>query len=312
MKPDISVLVCTYNRADDLAILLESLCNQDGCGFTYEVVVVDNNSTDSTRDRVEEVCEHAQVVPRYLFEARQGKSYALNRGLAAIRATRCLVIDDDQTVPQGYLALLLKTFGDHPDVSFIGGKVLPIWEIPPPEWLTKEHWAPLGMADYGDEPFFVDQHRQVCLLTFAFDVEAVIGAGGFRDDLGVMGNQMGSTEDAELIQRLIATGRKGLYWPELLLHHHAPSNRMTREYYRRWHFGHGGYYAQWRNVEVESSRFRILDVPGHIFRQMLRDVGNLIYNYLIGDSKATFALQLRLCFSHGFIRRRWAQHRANI
>jgi glucosyl-dolichyl phosphate glucuronosyltransferase len=312
MRPDISVLICTYNRAKDLQDLLESVCNQDSGGGAYEIIVVDNNSSDDTRNRIDTVNAWAARPARYLFEPRQGKSYALNTGLQAAGAPLCVVIDDDQIMPPGYLTRLVEAFTEHPDVSFIGGKVLPIWETPPPRWLTPSHWSPLGMADHGDEPFSVDQHRPICLLTFAFRVADVCDVGGFRNELGVTDSRMGSTEDADLISRLLGSGRRGLYLPQLVLHHHAPARRMTQDYYRRWHHGHGGFSALRREASIERSRFRFFDVPAHLYRQALSDLGGFLYHRVSGNREMAFTCRLRLSFFFGFTTQRWKEMRQRI
>jgi glucosyl-dolichyl phosphate glucuronosyltransferase len=304
MPPDIAVLICTYNRSHDLGSLLNTACHQTETGFTYEVIVVDNNSTDDTRATVEAVQHRAGQPPRYYFEPKQGKSFALNTGLSHVRAPLCVVIDDDQLMPPDYLSLLVRAFEVNSEVSFIGGKVLPIWEVAPPDWLTPSRWSPLGMADHGDESFSVDRKRPICLLTFAFRVQDVSAIGGFRNDLGVTGSRMGSTEDADLITRLVESGQHGLYVPELVLQHHAPARRMTQRYYRQWHYGHGGFSALFRNESVERSRFRVLDVPSHLFRQAIQDVATWMSAAVAGDSDRRFEAETRLFFFGGFLRER--------
>ncbi len=304
MRPDIAVLVCTYNRAGDLEALLDTACSQSSPDFRYEVVVVDNNSNDATRDVVEAVQGRAAQPPRYVFESRQGKSFALNAGLKSVSAPLCVIIDDDQLMPADYVETLLKAFAENPTISFVGGKVLPIWEVTPPRWLTRRHWSPLGMADHGDDSFIVDEHRPICLLTFAFRVEHVFAVGGFRTELGVTGSRMGSTEDADLIGRLIADGRRGMYIPELVLRHHAPGRRMTRSYYRQWHYGHGGFTALRRDEEIERASFRLFDIPSHMFRQALVDLRGTCLSRVFGVGGDCFEHELRLSFFCGFVAQR--------
>src|SRR5690349_19001915 len=103
-KVDITVLVCTFNRREDLRELLTSALRQETDGsFTYEILVVDNNSDDGTRELIEGLIAEGHNAVRYLFERRQGKSFALNTGLGAARGAIYLVADDDLVLPPGYL-----------------------------------------------------------------------------------------------------------------------------------------------------------------------------------------------------------------
>jgi glucosyl-dolichyl phosphate glucuronosyltransferase len=157
---DITLLVCTYNRSGDLRELLETaLAQETGGEFTYEVLVVDNNSTDDTRAVVEGFVAAGHANLRYLFEEKQGKSHALNSGLRALRGWAYVITDDDFILPKDWAKGIYEGFRDHPDVAFVSGKVLPRWEREPPAWLTTEHWSALAMADYGEEEFLTDQPR---------------------------------------------------------------------------------------------------------------------------------------------------------
>src|SRR5690349_17553790 len=131
--PDLSDLICTYNRADDLAALLETVCSQEmSQSSTFEIVVVDNNSTDRTCDLVHELIRAGEKRLRYVFEPLQGKGYALTSGLGASSGDIVAVIDDDQLVPPGCLAAVVEAFRANVDFAFIGGRVLPLWEQAPP------------------------------------------------------------------------------------------------------------------------------------------------------------------------------------
>lgn len=309
-RPDLTVLIATYNRCSDLRELLRSVLEQQTAGrFGFEVVVVNNNSSDATEATVGELAQESGGRLRHRFERRQGKSFALNTGLEVARGTYGVIVDDDQLMPPGYLADLMEAFRSNPDVAFIGGKVLPVWEEEPPGWLTKKHWSPLGMLDHGDEPFYVDESRRVCLLTFAFRMEVVRALGGFRTELGVTGNVVGSTEDADLVERLWRGGRRGLYLPSLVLRHSAPARRMSQEYHLYWHRGHGMYSARCRNPHVERSVEALFDVPAHMYRQALLDLAVWTWCATRGDSDAAFTRRTELAFFRGFFGERYQDFR---
>ena len=97
-------------------------------------------------------------------ETKQGLSHARNAGIAAARAPIIAFTDDDVRVGPDWLAAIMRTVRAYPGVSVVGGKVLPIWPAPPPPWLTPEHWGPLALVDYGEQPVRVDADNPLCLV----------------------------------------------------------------------------------------------------------------------------------------------------
>src|SRR4051812_38541345 len=107
--PDISVVIATYNRASILPVALESVLNQDTQGATYEVILVDNNSTDHTREVATSFIENSGEKLRYLFEAEQGVSYARNAAIEKARAPIIAFFDDDVQVARNWIATIKQT-----------------------------------------------------------------------------------------------------------------------------------------------------------------------------------------------------------
>ena len=303
---DISVVISTYNRCTLLPAALDSLLAQKAAGISYEVIIVDNNSTDRTREVVEAYIAGGASNLRYVFEGRQGVSYGRNAGIRSARSAIIAFTDDDVCAAPEWVAALRRAFDEHPEVDFIGGKVLPQWESPPPSWLTTEHWSPLALVDYGDEPFEVDTAREVCLLTAnaAFRREALEQVGMFAPDLQRVKDGIGSIEDQELIVRLCRAGRRGRYLPEIVVHAPVQSERLTKEYHRRWHRGHGYFYALMRDAQMERSRSRLFDVPAHLYKQALKDRVAWSVRALQGRGDDAFLYETRLCFFAGFFGKR--------
>jgi len=174
--PDISVVVCTYNRAALLTRTVESLFAQQAEAARFEILVVDNNSTDNTRAIVESLQTKSPVRLRYFFEPRQGNAYARNTGVEQAQAPIVAFIDDDVVAADGWVSAIKSGFDRYPQLSFIGGKVLPLWDTDPPSWLTRSHWAPLALLDYGDEEKEIAGQMPLGLLTanIAFKKEVFI------------------------------------------------------------------------------------------------------------------------------------------
>ncbi len=299
---DFTLLVCTFDRSNDLRELLASAIAQETDGlFTFEILVVDNNSSDDTRHVVEEFVGRGVGNVRYLFEGRQGKSYALNSGIAAGRASIFTIIDDDQILPPTWLRTVFEAFRAHPEIAFIGGKVLPLWLGDVPAWVNAGDSSALGLADYGDHPFFVDRRRQVCLLACSFRRPAIESVNGFRSELGVSRTLIGSVEDFDILQRLARSGHRGLYFPTLTLYHKVRPQRLTKRYHRRWHTEHGRFYAKLRDPEFEASRVRVLGVPGHVYRQVVVDALQWLGRVARGRFAQAFTSEVSLRFCLGFV-----------
>ena len=248
---EVSVLISTYNRAPRLRTALAALLGQTG-EVRYEVIVIDNNSSDDTAGVVAEMAAASPDRIRYVFEGRQGKSHALNTGLTLARGEILAFTDDDVRVAPDWLLQFRRGFTAHPAVDYIGGRVLPEWLAPAPRWLTTAHWSPLALQDYGEALQAVGADRAVCLVgaNIAYRRAVFARVGGFTPALGRTGDGIGSTEDHDLQLRMWRAGMRGLYDPAIVVHADVTADRLTREYHRRWHRGHGHHCALMRLREL--------------------------------------------------------------
>jgi glucosyl-dolichyl phosphate glucuronosyltransferase len=244
---DATILIATYNRATLLDRTLASLrALRVAPGCTWEVIVVDNNSTDDTRAVVERHAQGFPVTLKYVFEANQGRSSALNTGIAAAAGTVIATTDDDVLVDAGWLnaacdALLRPA---DPAVAYAGGPVAPLWETPPPPWLDLTRgdlWGTIAIQDHGDRPFEYEAAQRVPLgANMAAHRSLFDAIGMFRADLGrTSGKRVLGQEVPDLLARARAAGLRGMYLPSMRVQHHVPSRRLTRAYFRRWWYGKG-------------------------------------------------------------------------
>lgn len=249
--PDISVVLSTYNRAERLTAALESLLEQRG-DLAYEIVVVDNNSTDDTRAVVERIIRRAGDRVRYAFEPRQGLSHGRNTGIALARAPIIAFTDDDIRAAPDWILQVREAFARHPEVSYLGGRVLPSWLAEPPAWLTTAHWAPLALQDYGEGPFSTGRHYAICLVgaNLSFKREVFDRVGLFTPELGRIKDGIGSTEDYDMQLRVWRAGMTGIYSPLPVVVADVTPDRFDRSYHRRWHHGNGRHCAMMRLREL--------------------------------------------------------------
>jgi glycosyltransferase involved in cell wall biosynthesis len=307
--PDVSVIVPTYNRSAQLRRTLGSVLGQHTTR-QYEVIVVDNNSTDDTRTEVERsIAGGARV--RYVLERNQGVSYSRNAGIAVARAPLLAFVDDDVWVNADWIETICRAFDEHPELDCIGGKVLPEWEGVPPSWLTREHWAPLALLDFGDTRRAINSANRQCLLTanFACRRETFERVGLFGTELQRVHDGIGSMEDHEWLIRFWDARGEAMYVPEMHATAYVPERRMTRNYHRRWHFGHGHYFALLKEADFEASRAgRLFDVPPHVYRAAIQNAVRWLSRVCRGDMSGAFLFETRLRFLAGYFRTRVTQY----
>jgi glycosyltransferase involved in cell wall biosynthesis len=237
-----TVVICTYNRAMLLRRCLESLAGVSSAR-PWDVVIVDNNSSDDTRPLVEELALNFPVPLTYLFEPRQGKSFALNTGIAASRGEIIVFTDDDVIVAPVWLDAACGPLEGARVADYTGGPVRPLWETPPPRWVdltSGELWGTLAILDYGADAFVFEERRKVPIgANLAVDRDLIERIGGFDPELGRKGKSLLGQEQAEFLARSRAAGARGMYVPAMEVHHHVPTVRLSKRYFRRWWFWKG-------------------------------------------------------------------------
>ena len=238
---EISVILCTYNRCRILAGTLESLAASTlPEGVDWEVLVVDNNSSDQTRKVVEDFRRQHAGRFRYLFEAQQGKSYALNTGIREALGEVLVFVDDDVTVESTWLQNLTAPLKDALWAG-TGGRTLLEPGFLPPVWLGLREPHDLGGAlaqfDRGDRPCELD--RAPAGANMAFRKAMFQKYGGFRTDLGPCPGSQIRSEDTEFGRRLLSAGERLRYEPSAVVYHPAPENRVQKDYFLKWWFDYG-------------------------------------------------------------------------
>jgi glycosyltransferase involved in cell wall biosynthesis len=237
----LDVIVPTYNRQDLLPTALNSLFTAEiPPGLEVTVTVVDNNSTDGTRQVIEAFQQKFGERIRYCFESQQGRSHALNAGIRATTGDLIGVIDDDEEIDPSWYAIAFRVFSTS-ELDFIGGPYVPRWGKAPPEWLPREYGGVVGWVDGGDREVPFDSNYPGILMggNAVFTRAVLTKVGLYTTWLGRTDKGLLTGEDEELYGRLLASGAKGMYLPSLKIYHHVTLDRLTKSYFRRWCFWRG-------------------------------------------------------------------------
>ncbi|MFZ5997682.1 MAG: glycosyltransferase [Nitrospirota bacterium] len=233
-----SVVICTYNRAQSLKRTLQSIQAMDvPPHLSWELIIVDNNSSDETRSVAEAFIEGSGVNARYSFEGRQGLSYARNRGVKEAAGTIIAFTDDDVIVDAHWLGNIAAAF-EASDAACIGGKIMPLWAKPCPQWLTEDFFWYLALLDRGERRIRLSEPH---LWGANFAVRASLFAkyGYFNTAAGRIGDKLYAGEETQFIRKLIEGGESVYYIPDIKVHHYIPEQRMKKKYFRRTIFSRG-------------------------------------------------------------------------
>lgn len=322
-----TVLICTYNRSSLLGETLTALqAMQAPPGCEVEILIVDNNSHDDTRTVVERAIAAGDgpFTVRYLLETRQGKSFALNTGLAYSQGDVIALTDDDVLPAPDWLARIVQSFREG-DLTFVFGKVLPRWSVtPPPELLTEraQHiWGPLALLDYGDRlmQYDADSCGQGLPVgaNLSFSRAALQAVGGWRTDLGKVNNTLISGEDHEIFMRLRRHDLyRGVYDPANIVRHYVPASRLTREYFRRWFYWSGKTRAlMLRDLYPELDLDHVLTLAGtprFLVRQALEQSGRYLRTLIRGDALGILIEELTLIQYAGLFSECWRRRRQGV
>jgi len=319
--PTATVLICTYNRADLLGETLDSLALSRTDGLSWNVLVVDNNSTDHTYDVVASRIANFPVELRYLFEGHQGKSNALNAGLAETDAAIIVFTDDDVRVSEAWLEAACLPMLQDASIDYTGGPVLPLWESPCPSWLDQtrsELWGTVAILDYGPDPFIFEARRRVPLgANMAVRRTLIERIGGFDPALGRQGQSLLGQEQAEFFCRSRAAGAHGLYVPNMSVRHHVPARRLTRTYFREWWYWKGVSRArvEQRHVVTElgvdlTTVPRIAGVPRFMFGSAVRSMISWVFALVMFDRIGRMRHEMMLYYFFGYVNAIRADRRA--
>jgi len=292
---DFSVIVCTYNRAHNLPACLGKLALQEGVGdLVWEVVVVDNNSTDGTKDAVGELARKLPIAVRYVFEPEQGLNYARNRGVTESTGRYFSFVDDDIAVSPRWLASLYGTLTEN-DADAAGSCIHLDERVQLPRWIVPEMYGFLGYQDYGAAPFRMDGRKQYPFGgNMSFDRRVVDRIGLFDPKLGRKGagrkrSELFKGAETDYFRRLADVGGRIFYTPDAVVYHQVLPFQLEKRYFRTIHFNAG-----YQKALFEASEYprAFLGVPFFLYRQFAHNFWKYLMELATEGSDRAFRQQM--------------------
>lgn len=268
----ISVAICSYNRARFIIKALDSLFNQDFDKKDFEVIVVDNNSTDNTLTVLKEYQEkHPDYNFRFYTEKQQGVAYTRNRGAKEAKGSIVAYLDDDSIAQPGWLNTIYIFFANHPEVYSTGGKIIPYFLTDIPNWYSKYFFGLIGNFDQGAQVKQLTGQRYPCGANMAFRKEVFEEIGYFNTDLGRSGKGLLANEEKDIYLRILSAGKKVYYLPSVQVLHAVEANKFDKKYVYRHSMGIGG-----------GERLRLKNQPFALAKKLLEYIAKWGYAVVYG------------------------------
>lgn len=269
---NVSAVICSYNRARFIIDAIESIFSQEYDKNLYEVIVVDNNSTDNTVQLLADYKEkHPQYNFSYYVEHNQGVAYTRTRCAKEAKGEIIAYLDDDSTAQPGWLSSIVAFFDAHPATWSVGGKITPRFLTGIPDWYSKYFFGLVGNFDQGPNIKKMTGARYPCGANMAFRKKVFDEIGYFNTDLGRRGSSLLANEEKDIYLRILAHHHDVHYLPHVAVLHSVEANKFDKAYVRRHSMGIGG-----------GERLRLKGQPFALFMKFVEYVAKWGYAVVYG------------------------------
>jgi len=304
---EFTVIVCTYNRAANLPRCLDAMVRQRGVDDReWEVLVVDNNSSDDTPRVVAELAKQLPINIRYTREPQQGLNHARNAGIRESESRYFCYVDDDIVVCEEWLAALFDAFEAN-DADAVGGRIHLDPSVHLPKWIRADAdmFGFLGYQDYGPSPERLDGFRRYPFGgNMAFDRRVVERIGYFDPRLGRKGEGQKRSElykgsETDYLHRLAATGDVRIFYePRAIVYHQVMPFQLKKSYFRTIHFNAGQQRAFHDDTDFPH---RLFGVPRFFFSQLARAIGRYLWQVATRGPDWAFRQQMNVAHLLGTV-----------
>jgi glycosyltransferase involved in cell wall biosynthesis len=258
----LSIIICSYNRASYISDALTSLYGQSSGLDDFEVIIVDNNSTDNTKE-VYAQWRHTNTNGQFTFisEMQQGASFARNTGAAIAKGEWVCFMDDDAVATTDYVKNIIKHIQDQPFIVGFGGRIIPKYIPAEPKWMSYYVSSLVGNFDYAPTACAFENGKYPLESNMIVKKSVYDQIGGFNVNLpGVVGTLRIGGEGKELFYKIIALGHTIYYDPSICVHHVVEVKKLTSEYMYRVASGIGrGEKTRTLNISNGAYLMKILE-----------------------------------------------------
>jgi len=294
---DISLIICTYNRADSLNETLNSLANQSYEKKNWELIIVDNNSPDHTKEIVNSFHDKFPNLI-YQFEKKQGLSFARNTGINLAHG-EIIVFTDDDVLPESSWLEKIKINMEKYHCAACGGYIAPQWESPPPAWLTEIFYGFLAIKTDLNGPRQLTTSDELPFgANMAFRKEIFSTYSLFDTQKGRKGNELSSGEDSDMFQNILDGKETVFYFPDIKVKHKVEAFRTKKKYFRRWR------YQSSKNIAL-TSKFegakKICNIPTYIIKQTVQAFFTACKSHFIDPADISFRKEMIVWHFFGII-----------
>ena len=258
----LSIVICSYNRASYISDALTSLYCQSAGLYEFEVIIVDNNSTDNTKEvyaQWRQTNTNGQFT--FISETKQGASFARNMGATIAKGEWVCFMDDDAVATPNYVENILKHIQNKPDAVGFGGRILPKYIPAEPKWMSYYVSSLVGNFDYAPIACAFENGKYPLESNMIVKKTVYDQIGGFNVNLpGVVGTLRIGGEGKELFYKILALGHKIYYDPSICIHHVVEVKKLTSEYMYRVASGIGrGEKKRTLNISIGAYLMKILE-----------------------------------------------------
>ncbi len=301
---DISIIISTYNRSDNLPECIECLATQENTeNFDWEAIIVDNNSTDDTKLITDKLQKKYSINIRYLFEPNQGLSFARNCGIKESDAEFIIFIDDDIRATPKWLASIYNRFISE-NCDAVGGRIYIENPNDLPKWISPDMYGFLGHRDFGDQAFQMNGRDEFPFGgNMSATKEITESIGGFDTRMGRKGEgnkreELFKGEETEFFHQL--TDMKGTIWyePDAIVLHKILPYQLKKKFFRTLHFNAG---YQKANLEEREFQRTFGGIPLFIFPQTLRAFFRYLTLLITTGADNVFRQQMNIIYFIGMI-----------
>ncbi len=271
-QKQLTIAICTYNRAERLPGLIQEL-RALSCPVPFEILIVDNNSSDATQSVVEQLINREGAPTRTVVETEQGIPFARNRAITeSLKSDFLLFIDDDELPSKQMLDRAIYAL-DVEEAACVGGKIdINFSEYSRPHWLSDDLLPFFGKIDYGTEPFWITDHSTpIWSGIVAYRTSLFSNNPELRFDCRYNreGSGIGGGSDGILFKALLRRKVKIRYQPKMAVDHFIEHWKLKRSYFLKLHFIAGRKSGQF---QMERYSRELLGIPPFLFTEFFRQL----------------------------------------